>query len=437
MAAQRRATCRGAALLLAALLASPALAQMCPGGFFAWSGYCWVARNSGGGLAGPNANVWNPANVAVNTATSPPQLLVQVTASTASQRGYYSAEAVIDRPLGHGDYVFTIATDPALATAASPWLVAAPFIYSTDEEEIDMEFTKWGSPAASFTAQYVVQPSPAVAGAGDIYLNRFMLAGADTTHRIRWTPTEVSFESWSAAGVRLNFATADKGNRFWDPTRGVMRFNHWVSGNLSAISLPPVNTFAISCFHHCPVANLTTSRGCSTPLGTRPCCAALCPAPANGRGTCVWSAGSASSSCGVACNPGFVLQPDGISCTAAPVVPTAMRSKIKSLTKSCKASTKLCTCTAVVSVATVSSGTLLGGASVNTSWASTNLAAITPALASGVTAASGSAKGTVSFAATLPLASARGCVFGVTAVTKPTYAWDAAASQPTSATLTW
>lgn len=68
-----------------------------------------------------------------------------------------------------------------------PNVIAAAFLYRDDDNELDVEFARWGDPAA-YPAQYVVQPSA---------IERFPLglSGTFTTHTIDWAAARTRFSS--------------------------------------------------------------------------------------------------------------------------------------------------------------------------------------------------------------------------------------------------
>jgi hypothetical protein len=103
-------------------------------------------------------------------------------------------EAILNRSLGLGDYVFVTTTDPV---ALHPSLVASAFLYDSDANEFDViEHSRWSMPESA-NSQYVVQPWQT----NQPY--RFNLSGGIFTHRLRWAgPTSqsaVTFETYGGA----------------------------------------------------------------------------------------------------------------------------------------------------------------------------------------------------------------------------------------------
>lgn len=109
---------------------------------------------------------------------------------------WWATEIFTRERVGYGTYTFTVETD---AASYDPHVVAGFFTWDTAPEEynreIDIEFAAWGSPDG-IKFQYVVQPytDPNRIEVFDPELN-----GNLTTHRIVWTPEDVSFASYHGA----------------------------------------------------------------------------------------------------------------------------------------------------------------------------------------------------------------------------------------------
>jgi hypothetical protein len=98
------------------------------------------------------------------------------------------AEVYSQKSLGHGEYVFQVATN---VEQFDPIVVAGLFTYLDDSHEIDVEFSRWGK-LKEPAAQYVVQP-----GSRPENVRRFDLGltGEYSTHRFLWTQGSVAFGS--------------------------------------------------------------------------------------------------------------------------------------------------------------------------------------------------------------------------------------------------
>lgn len=168
-----------------------------PGGrTLAFSGRTW--RVKGPGYYGPGPNLFSdsPAHVWVDAGGS-----LHLTVRRAGGQ-WYSTEAVLEQPLGYGDYVFT--TRGRLDTL-HPSVVLGLFIWQygpcyepangwwNPYNEIDVEFSRWGNPAND-VGQFVAQPYDYPGN-----LRRFAAtfsSGEVTSHAFRWLPDRVEYRSW-------------------------------------------------------------------------------------------------------------------------------------------------------------------------------------------------------------------------------------------------
>jgi hypothetical protein len=109
---------------------------------------------------------------------------------------WFSAEVSCAKPLGYGTYRFTLETDIG---ALDPNVVVGFFTWSDDDafanREIDMEFSRWGDPAAQ-NAQFAVQPY-ALSG----HLVRFNVPRGmpRSTYDLRWDRASVTFNGYKNA----------------------------------------------------------------------------------------------------------------------------------------------------------------------------------------------------------------------------------------------
>ena len=155
-----------------------------------FSGYTWKVKASET-PAGPGPNYFSdrPEDVWVDAQD---RLHLRI----AQHNGHwYATEVINNESLGHGVYTFTLASavdalDPYAVLGLFTWDGTAP---QHAYREQDIEFSRWGDPAAA-NAQYVVQPW---ARAGNRY--RFVLAAGHerTVHHLRWLPDRVDFASYS------------------------------------------------------------------------------------------------------------------------------------------------------------------------------------------------------------------------------------------------
>ncbi len=229
----------------------PCYAQsICQTGELNWpkgTAYCWLRRNTNGAYQNPGQNIFDPNNVRVNSAG---KLIVKVKKNKTT--GMITCGGVyLSKSLGLGTYEFFVMTSP---TKIHRNLVASPFIYAKQDNEIDIEYTTWGG-VRKDTIQYVIQPS-ASKGA----LKHFSASG-HLKHRIKWFgtqyPNQVSFETYNGDTGQLIFSwTAQNGQNFV-PGQERARINHWFfpgSNRASAASLiPHQSEFIVANFSFTPL----------------------------------------------------------------------------------------------------------------------------------------------------------------------------------------
>ncbi len=161
-----------------------------------FSGRTW--RVKGTGFYGPGPNLFDHSTSAVWVDTeSRLHLTIRRIGSV-----WYSSEVALVDALGYGDYVFTTrgrvdVLDPNTVFGLFLWEYGpcydTGYLWWNPYNEIDVEFSRWGSPAAA-NAQFVAQPAYAT---GNIH--RYTVAfGADevASHAMRWLPDRVEFRSW-------------------------------------------------------------------------------------------------------------------------------------------------------------------------------------------------------------------------------------------------
>lgn len=150
-----------------------------------FSGYDWYVRSSGTTQVGPGPNYFSDSkeNVWVDEAGRLHLKIIQAGGE------WYCAGVSLRRSLGYGQYVFYLNNDVSLLDRN---VVGGLFAYKNDEEEIDIEFSKW-SDEENQNAQFVVQPGYKPDNKKRYNLN---LEGENSTHFFKWLPDYIEFSSF-------------------------------------------------------------------------------------------------------------------------------------------------------------------------------------------------------------------------------------------------
>jgi hypothetical protein len=202
------------AAVLSAAVFAPAEAR-----YISFSGRSWtVIAGSMEAPAAPNRFSADERSVWVDTGG---RLHLRLRRDGAT---WYSAEVACARPLGYGTYSFVINADIG---ALDPNAVVGLFTWSDDDafanHEIDIEFSRWGDPAAP-DAQFAVQPYTARG-----HLVRFNVPRGipHSTYAFRWAPASVTFAGYADAVLHDGVPP---------PGDARVHINIWLAG-----ARPPIN----------------------------------------------------------------------------------------------------------------------------------------------------------------------------------------------------
>lgn len=149
-----------------------------------FSGIEWIVRDNKLEKAGPGPNLFSNSeeNVWVDEKG---RLHLRIT-----QKGgeWYCSGITAKRSFGYGKYVFYLNTDVSMLDEN---VVVGLFTYENDDEEIDIEFSRW-SDAENQNAQFAVQPS-------DIMGNKVRFdipkGKKQTLHSFHWQKDKIEFSS--------------------------------------------------------------------------------------------------------------------------------------------------------------------------------------------------------------------------------------------------
>jgi|GEM_PF-1057534 len=146
--------------------------------------YNWDVK---AGFGNPGGNLWSNDTTDVWVDDNGH---LHLTLSKKDNGRWYATEVISHETFNYGTYTFFIDADPS---HYDPHVVAGIFLYRDEENEIDIEFSRWGDHQNYQYGNYVIQPA-------ERYGNQFqfpiLATGTYTTHQIIWAPGEVHFSSW-------------------------------------------------------------------------------------------------------------------------------------------------------------------------------------------------------------------------------------------------
>lgn len=150
-----------------------------------FSGFDWVVRTSGTAMQGPGPNLFSDSeeNVWVDNEG---RLHLKIIEKGGS---WYCAGITLRHSLSHGKYIFYVSSD---VSQLDQNVVGGLFTYLNDEEEIDIEFSRWSDPD-NRDSQFAVQPSYEAGNKERYELN---LNGEKSTHAFNWQPDYIDFISY-------------------------------------------------------------------------------------------------------------------------------------------------------------------------------------------------------------------------------------------------
>lgn len=149
-----------------------------------FSGFEWYVRDSNNSKVGPGGNKFSNSNDNVWLDNEGKLHLKLVFKNGV----WYCSEVRLLKSLGYGTYTFHVNSD---LTTIDDNAVIGMFSYLDDNNEIDIEFSKWGIDSNS-NAQFVVQPADKTGN-----IERFTIdKGQNSTqHSFEWRENFIRFES--------------------------------------------------------------------------------------------------------------------------------------------------------------------------------------------------------------------------------------------------
>ena len=146
-----------------------------------FSGYNWLVKDSGNTPTGSSNNLYSSRCVVYNSGG----LKLQI---EQTNNNVYCAEIESQLAFGYGTYYFYL---NSRIDYLAPNLVFGLSIYKDDNNEIDIEFSKWNNENTHNT-QYVLQPI-----SKSNHLHKFItkLNGDFSIHILQWLPKEINYKS--------------------------------------------------------------------------------------------------------------------------------------------------------------------------------------------------------------------------------------------------
>lgn len=158
-----------------------------------FSGYDWVVRTSNNKHVGPGPNYFSDSedNVWVDDEG---RLHLKIV-----EKGglWYCSGLILKKSLGHGKYIFYVGSD---VSKLDQNVVGGLFTYHNDNEEIDIEFSKWSDPDNE-DSQFAVQPSHLSGNKVRYNLN---LLTDKSTHSFNWQSDKIEFYSLQGHGLETH-----------------------------------------------------------------------------------------------------------------------------------------------------------------------------------------------------------------------------------------
>ncbi len=212
-----------------------------------FAGYSWDVK---AGYGNPGGNFWSNDSSLI---WIDGRGRLNLTLSPAPNGNWYATEVISQKTFGHGIYTFYLDAD---LQAFDPHVVAGIFLYQDEENEIDIEFSRWGDSENYQLGNYVIQPSEQP---GNHFRFPILTSGSYTTHRIVWTPHEILFSSWhghydQAPEGRIIAQWQYAGAPIQNQDRLRLFFNLWLFRGIKPKSDKP-EIFTIARFNYEPLSN--------------------------------------------------------------------------------------------------------------------------------------------------------------------------------------
>jgi hypothetical protein len=147
-----------------------------------FAGRNWIVKS---GYGGPGPNYWSDSEHSVWIDENG---WLHLKIREVDGR-WYCSEVYTEFPTQYGVHSFYVI---GRLDSLDMNIIAAMFLYKDDSNEVDIEFTKWGSQNPGYNSQYAIQPWE---NPGNMVRFLMKLDGINTTHYFDWQPSEIKFKS--------------------------------------------------------------------------------------------------------------------------------------------------------------------------------------------------------------------------------------------------
>jgi len=156
-----------------------------------WSGHTWIIK-TGYEFPGPNKCADDKENVYLDDSGN---LHLKIISKNGR---WYCSEIYGTETFGYGKYIFEIESAAKLADN----VVLGMFVYQNDEQEIDIEFSRWGIPGSP-NMVFVVQQTTATKEHNNPYHHEFYIdQNASSVNQFFWSDSEISFQTKSSDNTK-------------------------------------------------------------------------------------------------------------------------------------------------------------------------------------------------------------------------------------------
>ena len=179
-----------------------------------FAGMSWTVKN---GYAGPGPNFWSDSTDSVWVdAQGRLHMKIRQIGGT-----WYCSEVICQEDFGYSRYTVKMSSNPELFDRNA---VVGFFTYKSDTEEIDIEFTKWGSTTDPNTGQFAVQPSTPNTSSRVRFLTGLTGTNPQSTHHFTWDTDYIYFQSYHGHSDEL------------DDPEDLIREHTYTGGNIPPLS---------------------------------------------------------------------------------------------------------------------------------------------------------------------------------------------------------